>query len=111
MGTAGRFLWMLISVMMMLLAAAFVFSNDSIITLGLWPLTNHLDLPLWLFGIATFIVGATLGALVIWVHTLTIRTKFWFLQSKYDKLSGYLASQTSNKDSDKKVERHNDFQG
>ena len=94
MSATGRFLWMLISVTMALLAANFAISNDSIIILSLWPLTNKLEVALWMFGITAFIGGGTIGALIVWAHTLTIRTKFWFLKSKYNKLKSKISSES-----------------
>ena len=91
MRAIGRLVWVIISAAMVLLAIDFAVSNDSIIRLALWPFTDSLDLPLWLLGVAAFISGGVLGALIMWGHALAIRAKLWHAQSQNRKLQWQLA--------------------
>ena len=78
----GRLLWIIITITMMLLAVSFAISNDTVISLSLWPFTHRLILPIWLFGVGAFIFGGTLGALLMGGQMLAIRSKLWHLQSQ-----------------------------
>ena len=82
----GRLLWIIITVTMMGLAVSFAISNDAVISLSLWPLTHRLDLPIWLFGVGTFMFGGILGAILMGGQMLAIRTKLWHAQSQIKKL-------------------------
>ena len=82
----GRLLWIIITVTMMGLAVSFAISNDAVISLSLWPLTNLLDLPIWLFGVGAFVFGGILGAILMGGQMLAIRAKLWHAQSQIKKL-------------------------
>ena len=82
----GRLLWIIITVTMMSLAVSFAISNNAVISLSLWPFTHHLDLPIWLFGVGTFVLGGILGAILMGGQMLAIRAKLWHAQSQIKKL-------------------------
>ena len=86
MHTAGRVLWAFISVVMMLLAIDFAISNNGMVSLALWPLSSHIILPMWLFGVAAFIIGGFFGTILMWGSVLAIRTKLWQIKSQNRKL-------------------------
>ena len=83
----GRLLWIIITVTMVGLAVSFAISNDAVISLSLWPLTHHLDLPIWLFGVGAFVFGGILGAILMGGQMLAIRAKLWHAQSQIKKLN------------------------
>ena len=56
---------------------SFTISNDTIISLSIWPLTQNLELPIWVFGICAFVVGGILVAILMGGQMLVIRTKLW----------------------------------
>ena len=78
----GRLLWIIITLTMMGLAVSFAVSNDAMISLSLWPVKHHLDLPTWLFGVGAFVFGGIFGALLMGGQMLAIRAKLWHLQSQ-----------------------------
>ena len=47
--------------------AAFVASNGKPVTLGLWPLSFVLDLPLYLAVLLALLIGFVTGALSVWI--------------------------------------------
>jgi uncharacterized integral membrane protein len=82
----GRFLWLTITVMLILLAVTFAASNQRLIDLHLWPFETAITAPLWLSLMISFIAGGIIGALLLWGQALAIRTKNWRLQRQIDKL-------------------------
>ena len=93
----GRLLWIIITVTLMLLAISFTISNDAMISLSLWPLTQNVEIPIWLFGVGAFVIGGTLGAVLMGGQMLAIRTKLWRAQSQIKKFDKQ-AAQASEKD-------------
>ena len=81
----------------MMVAGSFTISNDASISLSLWPFTQSLEIPIWLFGVGTFVIGGVLGAVLMGSQMLTIRTKLWRAQSQIRKLEKK-AAQASEKD-------------
>ena len=81
----------------MMVAIGFAISNDALISLSLWPFTQNLEIPIWLFGVGTFVVGGILGAVLMGGEMLAIRTKLWRAQSQIKKLDKQ-AAQESEKD-------------
>jgi len=82
----GRFLWLTITVMLILLAVTFTASNQRLVDLHLWPFETAITAPLWLSLMISFIAGGVIGALLLWGQALAIRTKNWRLQRQIDKL-------------------------
>ncbi|MEK9759770.1 MAG: LapA family protein [Candidatus Puniceispirillum sp.] len=82
----GRFLWLTITVMLILLAVTFAASNQRLVDLHLWPFETAITAPLWLSLMISFIAGGIIGALLLWGQALAIRTKNWRLQRQIDKL-------------------------
>ncbi|MEL0062303.1 MAG: LapA family protein [Candidatus Puniceispirillum sp.] len=82
----GRFLWLTITVMLILLAVTFAASNQRLVDLHLWPFERAITAPLWLSLMISFIAGGIIGALLLWGQALAIRTKNWRLQRQIDKL-------------------------
>ena len=76
----GRLLWIIITVTLVAVAASFAISNEATIILSLWPLTQHLEVSIWLFGIGAFVIGGIMGAMLMGAQTLAIRAKLWRTQ-------------------------------
>ena len=79
------------------LAVSFTISNDAMISLSLWPFTQNLEIPIWLFGVGAFVIGGILGAVLMGGQMLAIRAKLWRAQSQIRKLDKQ-AAQESEKD-------------
>ena len=54
MRSIGRFLWLVISVVTVIISMAFAASNDSEVTLHLWPFETGLGMPVWLAVLGAF---------------------------------------------------------
>ena len=65
---------------------SFTISNDTIISLSIWPLTQNLEIPIWVFGICAFVVGGMLVAILMGGQMLVIRTKLWRAELQIKKL-------------------------
>lgn len=95
-----RFLWVVITVAIGLFAVSFSTSNDTTVSLALWPFDVTLTAPLWLVCLICLGIGLALGSALIWLQLLTIRARKWRLQQNFNKLEKkYLAlveSQTSD---------------
>ena len=76
---------------LMMVAISFTISNDAMISLSLWPLTQNLEIPIWLFGVSAFVIGGILGATLMGGQMLTIRTKLWRAQSQIKKIDKQVA--------------------
>ena len=92
----GRFLWIIISMVMTGLAISFTVSNDAIISLSLWPFSQILTIPIWLSVISAFVIGGSLGGSLMWGQLLAIRAQLWRSQSQIRKLQTQLAQQAEN---------------
>ena len=82
----GRLLWIITTVTLVVVAVSFAISNDAMISLSLWPFTQNLEIPIWLFGVGAFVIGGILGAVLMGGQLLAIRTKLWRAQSQIKKL-------------------------
>ena len=86
MRTFGRFLWLSITLFLVMVAAVFATSNKTLITLYLWPFDSALTAPAWLLILSSFIIGGLLSAILLWGQWLTIRAKLWRLEGHFNKL-------------------------
>jgi uncharacterized membrane protein YciS (DUF1049 family) len=93
----GRLLWIIITVTLVGVAVSFAISNDAMISLSLWPFTQNLEIPIWLFGVGAFVIGGILGAVLMGGQMLAIRAKLWRAQSQIRKLDKQ-ATQAPEKD-------------
>ena len=96
----GRFLWLSIILVMVVLTISFATSNDTLITLYLWPLEGALTAPTWLLVISSFIIGGLLSITLLLAQSLAIRSKIWSLQVKLNKLQSLVDTTRISKDSD-----------
>ena len=82
----GRFLWLVITVIAVIISMAFAASNDSEVTLYLWPFETGLSLPVWLAVLGALGIGIVTGGLIVWLSTIAIRTRNWHTQTKLKKM-------------------------
>ena len=82
----GRFLWLVITVIAVIISMAFTASNDSEVTLYLWPFETGLSLPVWLAVLGALGIGIVTGGLIVWLSTIAIRTRNWHAQTKLKKM-------------------------
>ena len=82
----GRFLWLVIIVVTVIISMAFAASNDSEVTLYLWPFDTGLSLPVWLAVLGALGIGIVTGGLIVWLSTIAIRTRNWHTQTKLKKM-------------------------
>ena len=78
---------------------SFTISNNALVTLSLWPFTQNLSIPTWLFGISAFVIGGILGAILMGGQMLVIRAKLWRAElqiRKLDKKSAQSIEQDTN---------------
>ena len=73
----GRLLWIMTILATVTVVICFTVSNDAIISLSIWPLSQNLETPIWVFGICAFVVGGILVATLMGGQILVIRTKLW----------------------------------
>ena len=103
----GRFIWLIITTLVVAIAIAFATSNDALINLYLWPFDGMLTVPAWLVVVSSFISGGFLSIFLICAQVLAIRAKRWNLQVKFNRLEGETAQQQSaeRKRGDKRADR------
>ena len=95
MRSLGRFIWLIISLLLVTIAVAFATSNGVLITLYLWPLDSTLTAPTWMVVMSSFIIGGLFSVCLMWAQALTIRTRLWNLQVKFNRLKAEMAHQRS----------------
>ena len=102
----GRFIWLIITMLLVAVAIAFVASNEALITLYLWPFDGKLTAPIWLVVISSFIISGLLSICLMWTHALMIRARLWNLQEKFNKLDAEMTRQqgVAKKLSDKQAD-------
>ena len=93
----GRLLWIIITATLVAVAVNFAISNHSMISLSLWPFTQNLEIPIWLFGVGGFVIGGILGAVLMGGQVLAIRTELWRAQSQIKKLDKQVAQAPEKK--------------
>ena len=70
-----------------IVVVSFTISNDALINLSIWPLTQNLEIPIWGLGICAFLVGGVLVATLMGGQILVIRAKLWRAELQIRKLS------------------------
>ena len=91
----GRFIWLIITILLVAVAIAFATSNEAVITLYLWPLDTVLAAPIWLVVMTSFITGGLLSICLMWAQALSIRARLWNLRVKFNRLEAKTAQQQS----------------
>ena len=91
----GRFIWLIITMVLVAVAIAFATSNVMVITLYLWPFNGTLTAPIWLVVISSFIIGGLLSICLMSAQTLAIRARFWNLQVKFNRLEAEMNQRQS----------------
>ena len=89
----GRFIWLIITMLLVAGAIAFATSNEAVITLYLWPFDGMLTAPIWLVVMSSFIIGGLLSLCLMWAQVLAIRARLWNLQLKFNRLEENTAKQ------------------
>ena len=87
----GRFIWLLITTLVVAIAIAFATSNEAMLTLYLWPFDGMLTAPVWLVVISSFIIGGLLSIFLMWAQALAIRARLWNLKLKFNRLEAETA--------------------
>ena len=87
----GQLLWTITSAALVILAVNFAISNNAMISLSLWPLSQNIVIPTWLFGVGAFVIGGILGAVSMGGQTLAIRAKLWRAQLQIKKFDNKAA--------------------
>ena len=77
-----------------LVVVSFTISNDAMVSLSLWPLTQNLYIPIWLFGVVAFVLGGTFCAILMGGQILAIRAKLWRRETQIRKLNKQSAQQS-----------------
>ena len=95
MRTLGRFLWLGITLVLVMFAIVFATSNKTLVTLHLWPFDTALTAPVWLLILSSFIIGGLLSATLLWGQWLTIRAKLWRLEGHFNKLQARTGEMTA----------------
>ena len=101
----GRFIWLIITILLIAVAIAFATSNEAVITLYLWPFDGVLAAPIWLVVMSSFITGGLLSICLMWAQALSIRARLWNLKVKFNRLEAEMTQQQSvtKKDSNKQA--------
>ena len=94
----GRFIWLIITVLLVAVAIAFATSNEAVITLYLWPFDGMLTAPIWLVVMSSFIIGGLLSIFLMWAQALAIRASLWNLQVKFNRLEAETAQNIKDKE-------------
>ena len=82
----GRLIWIITMLVIATVVVSFTISNDAIISVSIWPLTQNLLTPIWVFGICAFVVGGILVAILMGGQMLVIRAKLWRAEIQIRKL-------------------------
>jgi lipopolysaccharide assembly protein A len=61
-----KFLWWIALAVVALVLILFAVSNRESVSVGLWPLPDFVELPLYLLVLGTLIIGFFFGELVAW---------------------------------------------
>lgn len=61
-----RLIFWLVAVPVLVVTAFFVITNRAEVTVGLWPLTVDIRLPLWALILASLYLGFMIGAIAAW---------------------------------------------
>ena len=91
----GRFIWLIITMLLVAVAIAFATSNKAVITLYLWPFDGTLIAPTWLVVVSSFIIGGLLSICLMWAQVLAIRARLWNLRVKFNRLEATITQQRS----------------
>ena len=91
----GRFIWLIVTMLLVAFAIAFATSNEAVITLYLWPFDGIVTTPIWLAIMSSFIIGGLFSISLMWAHTLAIRARLWNLQGKFNRLEAEMTQQQS----------------
>ena len=102
----GRFIWLIITILLVAVAMAFATSNEALISLYLWPFDGVLTAPIWLVVMSSFTIGGLLSICLMYAQALAIRASLWNLRGKFNRLEAEMtlqrsvAREHSNKESD-----------
>ena len=104
----GRLLWIITILVISTVVVSFTISNDAIISLSIWPLTQNLEIPIWMFGICAFVVGGILVAILLGGQMLVIRAKLWRAELQIRKL-GKQSTQSLEKETNQSMLHSSDI--
>lgn len=93
-----RFIWLIISLVMLAAVASFAISNKSQTVLAFWPLGDIAQLPLWAVVLGALFAGLMLGAVLVWLAGLPNRSRLRARDRRISKLETELAEVTAEKE-------------
>ena len=91
----GRFVWLVVTVIMVITSMIFAASNDSEVTLLLWPFETGLTMPAWLSVLGALGIGLLTGGLMVWLSTISIRLRIWQSKNELKKMEKKIKSAES----------------
>ena len=91
----GRFIWLIITILLVAVAMAFATSNEALISLYLWPFDGVLTAPIWLVVMSSFTIGGLLSICLMYAQALAIRASLWNLRGKFNRLEAEMTLQQS----------------
>ena len=109
MQTLGRFLWLSITLFLVVFAVVFATSNKTLISLQLWPFDSVLTAPTWLLTLCSFVIGGLLSAILFWGQWLAIRAKLWRLEGRFNKLQAERNKITDQSTAKQDDEDHHEY--
>jgi putative membrane protein len=68
-----RYVYGAVTLLIAIVAASFAVSNRAVIDLGLWPLPNRIDCPVYLLVLVALALGFVIGGCTAWLNGGRVR--------------------------------------
>ena len=81
----GRFLWVIISLGITVVAMLFAASNNHTAIIKLWPLAGQIELATWMLTLGAVCTGAIIGGGLVWLSLVAAKSRNWRLRRQLGK--------------------------
>ena len=94
----SRLGWIALLSLTVVFLAGFVTTNNTQITVLFWPARLVAEGEVWMFVLGAFGAGTVAGALIFWLHCLSLRARLWSKARRIAELESQIEKSVQSED-------------
>ena len=102
----SRLGWIIFMIATIVSLAGFVTTNHATITLQFWPTPMSVHGEVWMFVLGAFGLGVVVGAVIFWLHSLSLKARLWSKTRQIADLEARLKASAQSEDDNTLPERY-----
>lgn len=102
----SRLVWIALLIITVIFLAGFVIKNDAQLQVLFWPTQIVITGEVWMFVLGAFGLGTIAGALIFWLHSLSLKARLWSKTRRIAELETHIKTSEQTDDDNTLPERY-----